>query len=90
VSPRLAGTAILDSKGVGILKSIGNDQELQATLDRVRQFEHQVANLRRVERNPEHYRLSASGYLAELDRMTLEVRGYLWSHPTEAQPGLPA
>ena len=65
---------------------ISNDMELQATLERVRQFQLQVANLRRVERNPENYRLSASGYLAELDRMTLEVRDYLWSHPAEAKP----
>jgi hypothetical protein len=69
---------------------ISNDQELQATLERVRQFQLQVANLRRVERNLENYRLSASGYLAELDRMTLEVRDYLWSHPTEVQQGVPA
>jgi uncharacterized protein YigA (DUF484 family) len=69
---------------------ISNDQELQATLERVRQFQLQVANLRLVERNPENYRLSASGYLAELDRMTLEVRDYLWSHPTEVQQGVPA
>jgi hypothetical protein len=59
-------------------------------LERVRQFQLQVANLRRVERNPENYHLSASGYLAELDRMTLEVRGYLWSHPAEVPPGVPA
>ena len=69
---------------------INNDQEFQATLERVRQFQLQVANLRRVERNPENYRLSASGYLAELDRMTLEIRDYLWSHPTEVQSGIPA
>ena len=50
---------------------ISNDQDLQATLERVRQFQLQVANLRRVERSPENYRLSASGYLAELDRMTI-------------------
>ena len=62
---------------------IKNDQELNVTLDRVRQFQLQVANLRHVERNPANYRLSASGYLAELDRMTLEIREYLWSHPTE-------
>jgi hypothetical protein len=68
---------------------ISDYQELQAALERVRRFRPQVANLRRVERNPENYRLSASGYLAELDRMTLEVRDYLWSHPTEAQPGVP-
>ena len=69
---------------------INNDQKLQVTLERVRQFQLQVANLRRVERNPENYRLSVSGYLAELDRMTLEVRDYLWSHPTEAPPGVAA
>ncbi len=69
---------------------IRNEQELQATLERVRQFQLQVANLRRLERNPENYRLSASGYLAELDRMALEIRDYLWSHPTEAQPSFPA
>ena len=69
---------------------ISNDQELQATLARGRQFQLQVATLRRVERNPENYRLSASGYLVELDRMTLEVRDCLWSHPTEAQLGVPA
>ena len=56
----------------------------------MRQFQLQVAKLRRVERTPENYRLSASGYLAELDRMTLEVRDYLWSHPTEVQPSVPA
>jgi hypothetical protein len=56
----------------------------------VRQFQLQVAKLRRVERNPENYRLSASGYLAELDRITREVPDYLWSHPTEAQPSVPA
>ncbi len=69
---------------------ISNDHELQATLERVRQFQLQVANLRRAEPNPAYYRLSASGYLAELDRMALEIRDYLWSHPTEAQPGVPA
>jgi hypothetical protein len=56
----------------------------------IRQFQLQVVNLRRVEPNLENYRLPASGYLAELDRMTLEIREYLWSHPTEAQPGVPA
>jgi hypothetical protein len=59
------------------VQMISNDQELQAALKRVRQIQLQEANLRRVERNPENYRLSVSGYLAELDRMTLEVRDYL-------------
>ena len=69
---------------------ISHDSKLQATLERVRQFQFQVANLLRVESSLENYRLSASGYLADLDRMTLEVRDYLWSHPTKAQPGVPA
>jgi hypothetical protein len=63
---------------------IENDQELQVTLERMRQFQLQVAKLRRAEPNPENYHLSSASYLAELDRMTLEVREYLCSHPTEA------
>ncbi len=64
---------------------IRNDQELQVTLERIEYFQQQVTHLRQVERNPVNYRLSASGYLAELDRMYLEVRDYLWLHPTELQ-----
>jgi len=62
---------------------IRNDQELQVTLERIKYFQRQVTQLRRVETNPANYRLSVSGYLAELDRMQLEVREYLWSHPSE-------
>ena len=62
---------------------INNDQELQVMLDRIRQFQFQVADIRRTERNPQNYRLSVSGFLAELDRMNLEIRDYLWSHPAE-------
>lgn len=62
---------------------ISNDQELQVTLERIRYFQRQVAHLRQVENNPANYRLSVSGYLTELDRMYLEVRDYLWLHPSE-------
>lgn len=62
---------------------IKNDQELQVTLDRITYFQRQVAHLRKVETNPANYRLSVSGYMAELDRMNLEVRDYLWLHPSE-------
>jgi hypothetical protein len=62
---------------------ITNDQELQVMVERVRRFQNQVANIRRTESNPENYRLSVSGFLAELDRMNLEIRDYLWSHPAE-------
>jgi hypothetical protein len=59
---------------------IKNDQELEATKERIRYFQDQVERLRQVETNPQNYRLSAGGYLAEIDRMNLEIREYL-SHP---------
>jgi hypothetical protein len=62
---------------------IVNDQELQSTLDRIARFQAQVAHLRRVEVNPTNYHMSVSGFIAEIDRMQLEVREYLSLHPTE-------
>ena len=62
---------------------IKKDREFQVTLDRIEYFQQQVRHLRQAETNPADYRLSANGYLAELDRMNLEVRDYLWLHPSE-------
>ena len=62
---------------------IKDDQEFQVTLDRIKHFQRQVKHLRQVETNLANYRLSVKGYLAELDRMYLEVRDYLWLHPSE-------
>jgi hypothetical protein len=62
---------------------IHNDNELQVTLDRLARLQAQVSHLRRVESNPANYRLSASGFIAEIDRMQLEVREYLSVHPAE-------
>ena len=62
---------------------IANDQELQVTLDRVARLQAQVSHLRKVEANPVNYRASASGFIAEIDRMQLEVREYLSVHPAE-------
>jgi len=62
---------------------IRNDKELEATLERIRHFRQQVERLRQVETNPQNYRLSAGGYLAEIDRMNLEVREYFTLHPDE-------
>jgi hypothetical protein len=62
---------------------IHNDQELEATKERISYFQQQVERLRQVEINPQNYRLSAGGYLAEIDRMNLEVREYLSLHPSE-------
>jgi hypothetical protein len=67
---------------------IANDEELNATLDRVRRFQAQVAHLRKVETNPVNYRLSASGFLAEIDRMQLEAREYLSLLPAELAAGV--
>ncbi len=62
---------------------IKNDQQLQVSLDRIRRFQDQVAHLRKTEKSSENYRLTAGGFLAELDRMQLEVREYLWLHPSD-------
>ena len=62
---------------------IANDQELTTTLERIRHLQAQVTHLRTVETNPVNYRLAASGFLAEVDRMQLEVREYLSLHPTD-------
>lgn len=62
---------------------IANDQELKVTLERIADFQAQVAHLRKVETNPANYHASVSGFLAEIDRMQLEVREYLSLHPDE-------
>jgi hypothetical protein len=62
---------------------IQNDVELQTALERITHFQKQVAQLRRVEGDPVAYRLSAGGFLAEIDRMQREVREYFTLHPSE-------
>jgi hypothetical protein len=62
---------------------IANNQELKVTLDRIAQFQAQVAHLRNTEANPINYRAAVSGFLTEIDRMQLEVREYLSLHPRE-------
>jgi hypothetical protein len=62
---------------------IRNNQELEATKERIAYFQRQIEKLREVESNPQNYRLSAGGYLAEIDRMNLEIREYLSLHPSE-------
>jgi len=66
---------------------ITSDQELQATLERIRHFQAQLAHLRKIETNPTNYRSSASGFLAEIDRMQLEVREYLSVPRAESSTG---
>jgi hypothetical protein len=62
---------------------IRNDEDLAVTLDRVSRFQAQVAYLRQQELNPTNYYASVAGFLAEIDRMQLEVREYLSVHPAE-------
>jgi hypothetical protein len=62
---------------------ISNEKEFNTTLERIASLQEQVVHLRKVENNPESYRLSVGGFLAELDRMNLEIREYLWSHPSQ-------
>ncbi len=68
---------------------IRTDAELQVTLERIARFQRQVAHLRRLETNPANYHLSVAGFLAEIDRMNLEVREYLSWHPSETEPAQP-
>jgi hypothetical protein len=62
---------------------IANDQQLQTTLERIACFQNQVAHLRKTETNPVNYRAAVSGFLAEIDRMQLEVRKYFSFLPTK-------
>ena len=63
---------------------IESDTELTATLERIRHLQQQPALFRKSETNPVNYRLSSSGFIAEIDRMQLAVREYL-STPAMAQ-----
>jgi hypothetical protein len=63
---------------------IANDHELKVTLERIARFQAQVTHLRNTESNAKNYHAAASGFLAEIDRMQLEVREYLSLHPQES------
>ena len=67
---------------------IVNDAELHATLERIEYSRNQVEHLTRTETNPANYRKAVSGYLAEIDRMNLEVREYLMMLPVEIEQDL--
>jgi hypothetical protein len=62
---------------------IANDQQLKTTLDRITWFQNQAIHLRKTESNPVNYRAAVSGFLAEIDRMQLEVREFLSFLPKE-------
>lgn len=62
---------------------IENDTQLQVTRDRIKRLQDQIAHLRKTESNAANYYASVSGFIAEVDRMQLEVREYLTVHPNE-------
>lgn len=62
---------------------IANDQELDTALERIAWLQKQVSHLRRTETNPVNFRAAVSGFLAEIDRVQLEVREYLSVLPSE-------
>ncbi|MGI8605155.1 MAG: hypothetical protein ACR2OZ_19455 [Verrucomicrobiales bacterium] len=62
---------------------INSDKELQTTMERIARFQQQVMKVRETATSPENYRASAAGFLAEIDRMMLEVREYLWQPPAK-------
>ena len=66
---------------------IANDHELHVTLERIARFQAQkVAHSARQKRiGPTTMRRSVQVSLAEIDRMQLEVREYLNTHPTELE-----
>ena len=61
---------------------ISSDQELQATQDRILEFQRILAQLR-VSARPEEFHSVTGGYLAELERMQDEVLEYLRHHVNE-------
>ena len=63
---------------------IANGEELKVTLDRIARFHEQAAHLRRAESNPDNYRAAVSGFIAEIDRMQLDVGEYLMHHPSDS------
>jgi hypothetical protein len=62
---------------------IQNEREFETTIKRIAAMQSQLAHLRKVEMNASNYHASASGFIAEIDRMQLAVREYLSLHPTE-------
>jgi len=67
---------------------IKSNEELKATMERIARFQQQVMAVRDLTTSPENYRASTGGYLAEIDRMMLEVRDYLWVPPARGRAEL--
>ncbi len=64
---------------------IRNDQELEATQERINYFYRLLAQLR-VTARPDEFPAVAGGYRAEIARMQEEVLDYLTRHSSETTP----
>ena len=65
---------------------IQTDQELKATQERITYFEGLVAQFRVTTSPPQEFKLMASGFLDEIEKMPAEVMEYLGRHATEPTP----
>jgi hypothetical protein len=66
---------------------ITNEEQMKVAQERITWFLNQAADLRKTETNHVNYRAAVSGFLAEVDRMQLEVREYLSFLPAETAGG---
>ena len=64
---------------------IQNDTELKATQERIAKFESWVAQFR-VTTSPAEFKLMSGAYLAEIEKMHVEVLDYLSRHASEPAP----
>lgn len=62
---------------------IQNDEEMEATHERIAYFQRLLAQLR-VTAKPEEFAAVASGYRVEIQRMQKEVLDYLMQHASES------
>ena len=63
---------------------ITNEQELETTQERIKQFQRLLVQVRRTAR-PEEFEAVASGYRLEIERMQAEEMEYLL-HPPFVKP----
>ncbi|MCI0691551.1 hypothetical protein L0337_06030 [candidate division KSB1 bacterium] len=61
---------------------IHNDQEMEATHERIAYFQRLLAQLR-VTARPEEFPMVASAYRVEIQRMQKEILDYLTQHVSE-------
>jgi phage host-nuclease inhibitor protein Gam len=62
---------------------IHNDQEMEATQERIAYFQRLLAQLR-VTARPDEFAAVTSGYRAEIQRMQKEILDYLTQHVSES------